>query len=1798
MKVYVPCRLVLVLAVSFFVHSVNAQTPTITATLKDSLSNDVNNNQMPNEGDGLRYKTVIKNSGTGNATGVNLSQPAPTNTTLVTGSVKTSPLARVDSFSTAYNTALNTGAATVLSNDFGMPAPTVKSFGPTATPATVANGTNSAATNNGGTVTMNANGTFTYTPATNFAGYDRFAYIGSNGNAPDNDAVVVIAVGAAPAPSPDTYSAIGNMFINQNVLSNDNGTAITVTAVNGSASNVGTSFNTPSGATVTLTSSGALTYSPPPGFEGADAFNYTVNNAFNSPVTVNVTVNIAGMIWFIDTSYNGSVKDGRLSTPFRSTKAFQAVNNGIGNNPASGDNIFIYENGLDYDGSIILLNKQKLIGQDATSTLEVITGLVPPMGSAALPVTNPGNTIYTNLITTSPASPVITLTSIGAGVGNGNTLAGFKIGNKTGAGIVGTAFATLTVLDVLINGTGQVMSLNNGAVSAQFDSLACSSSAGQGIHLESISGSLTSLRGTSVAGTTTQGILIANSTANMSFGNTIISSASDGLSLQNNSAGTRTFGILNITTTGSGAINGILHSINGGTLVAGATTVTNQAGTGSAVFIDNSASNITLGATTVNKIGAAAGVVINALAAAATVTFTSLEVTTSNGAGLVGTENLGQVIVTNNGGSINATGGAAIALSKGSGTSTVNLQFTNISSTSGSAGINLTNIDGSITAAGGSISEPTGSGIDISGGSVSLAYGGSVTKNTAGSVVRIINHVTGTVTLSGALNASTLNAGNGIQLDNADGTYNFSGVITFIQGDAGIDILNGSTGNINFSNTGSLIQDPTGHSFNVVGATGIVTYAGLMLKGFGVTGAMVNVSAHPSGTLNFPNTIQRTGGTAFQFSDADGVYNFSGSVTMSSTDVTIDIVNGSAGTFTFGNGVGIDAPVGTAFNVSGGSANITYNGTIQKNNLGSIVSISGGHNGAITFQTGTLSATTSAAGNGLQFDNADGTYNFFGTTTLNGGDAGIDILNGSGGTFNFATTSGSIAITNPTGNAFNLGGTSNAATINYDGNITKNNAGSLISIGNHASGMITFVAGNTLSAAAGNGLQFDNADGIYNFNGTTTLNGGDAGIDILNGSAGTFNFAATSSITNPTGEVIKINASSANFNYPGTFSKTNATSLPGINITGATGGTININGTGTKTLSTAAQPAINFTSNAGATINFAGNNLLLTTTSGTAVNATGGGLINISGTGNIITTATGTAVNVISPTNIGSGVTFQSVTVNNGASTSAVNGIVLNGTTGPFTVTGDGSQTGGYLDRDASGGTINRTSGHSVSLINASNVTLRQMNITNTAVGGACPAGCTSNAINSSGGSNIVVSAVLLQNLGGNGWAASNITGVNRIDNNSMISTWNTNNTNGVTVANTSTNFSGSFTVDKCLFTTSATGADGFLFDVDAGSTGTVTVTNSEFTLIDQDAVQINNDGPGTLTAIVQRNNFHDADATGGDGNNTLFLALAGGGTLNFTIGGPTAADGNTFTNLARLSANAGILQVNAAGGAAGSSAGAKLNGTIQNNTISNPGITSQRRGIMIGIEPSAGNHGGHTVLIANNSVQGLTLHGIYASIVTVGGFDCLNNNISIKNNSVGTTAAVGTAGGDSGSAIEFETNVDAPNVGSDISANLLFQGNVAVANNTSGIGDVLEITNRNTGGNNTSTLNVTVLGNTFTQQNASGQVFEIRNSLNPGTTICLDLNADNNSANRNTATGGNGTGFRLTNDAGVYNIEGMAAGPQTGAAVQAFLAARNTGAVSPSNDGATFPSGSFVGAPAGCANSSARQMNKNINED
>src|SRR5258705_960178 len=180
--------------------------PTITATKTDSFP-DPNLDGKAEPGDTITYDININNGGT-DATGVSFSDTIDPNTTLVAGSLKVSPLAFADTYSAARDTQLSVGAPGVLTNDTGLPAPTA---------VPIAGG----ATTKGGTVHLNADGSFIYNPAAGFVGADSFTYTATNGLTPNDTAVVTINVDAvASVVSTTPSNGATNQALNTNISIN------------------------------------------------------------------------------------------------------------------------------------------------------------------------------------------------------------------------------------------------------------------------------------------------------------------------------------------------------------------------------------------------------------------------------------------------------------------------------------------------------------------------------------------------------------------------------------------------------------------------------------------------------------------------------------------------------------------------------------------------------------------------------------------------------------------------------------------------------------------------------------------------------------------------------------------------------------------------------------------------------------------------------------------------------------------------------------------------------------------------------------------------------------------------------------------------------------------------------------------------------------------------------------------------------------------------------------------------------------------------------------------------------------------------------------------------------------------------------------------------------------------------------------------------------------------------------------------------------------------------------------------
>jgi len=174
--------------------------PAVTATMTAAPTTDVGTNgAFVNPGDTLRYTATITNGaapGGGNdALNVVFSDTLPSTLTLQAGSLHASPIAADDTYATVGNTLLEVGVAAsgapavniaggVLGNDITPPtAPDTFSI--------LSSQTTSA---NGGTVSVNSNGTFTYLPAVGFTGADTFTYTLKNDAAPSLTSVGTVTV--------------------------------------------------------------------------------------------------------------------------------------------------------------------------------------------------------------------------------------------------------------------------------------------------------------------------------------------------------------------------------------------------------------------------------------------------------------------------------------------------------------------------------------------------------------------------------------------------------------------------------------------------------------------------------------------------------------------------------------------------------------------------------------------------------------------------------------------------------------------------------------------------------------------------------------------------------------------------------------------------------------------------------------------------------------------------------------------------------------------------------------------------------------------------------------------------------------------------------------------------------------------------------------------------------------------------------------------------------------------------------------------------------------------------------------------------------------------------------------------------------------------------------------------------------------------------------------------------------------------------------------------------------------------
>ena len=196
--------------------------------------------------------------------------------TITVAGTNDAPIARNDQYSTLEDTLLVIAAPGVLVNDGDPDSDVLTAILATAT------------TN--GLLVFNSNGSFTYTPGTNFNGSDAFTYRANDGQLSSDIATVTISVTGtndAPIAQNDQYVTVEDtalIILAPGVLVNDSDAdGDTLTAV---------LANNPTNGTLTLNSDGSFGYVPNTNFSGSDSFTYRANDGLLNSAIATVTITV------------------------------------------------------------------------------------------------------------------------------------------------------------------------------------------------------------------------------------------------------------------------------------------------------------------------------------------------------------------------------------------------------------------------------------------------------------------------------------------------------------------------------------------------------------------------------------------------------------------------------------------------------------------------------------------------------------------------------------------------------------------------------------------------------------------------------------------------------------------------------------------------------------------------------------------------------------------------------------------------------------------------------------------------------------------------------------------------------------------------------------------------------------------------------------------------------------------------------------------------------------------------------------------------------------------------------------------------------------------------------------------------------------------------------------------------------------------------------------------------------------------------------------------------------------------
>ncbi|BAV04820.1 thrombospondin type 3 repeat family [Filimonas lacunae] len=322
---------------------------------------------------------------------------------LVVAPVNDNPVATNDSYTTNEDVPFTAAAPGVLFNDTD---PDISTNAPgqqdvlTVTAET-------KATAKGGTVQINANGSFTYTPAANYNGIDSFSYTvndGKGGQAQGTVIMTVQAVNDAPVATNDSYTLAEDTPLTTTPA---NGLLANDTDVDGDALTAALLDN-PLHGTVTINADGTFTYSPNANYNGGDSFTYTVSDGKGGKDTGTVTLTVTAVDdppvanndnYYIAT--NGTLSIAAPGVLQNDVDVDSPLSAELVSGPSTGltfnsDGSFVYVTPTGFVGTVTFSYRLCSTCTPATVTLNVGTSNRPPVANADSYTTAEDNALTVN----------------------------------------------------------------------------------------------------------------------------------------------------------------------------------------------------------------------------------------------------------------------------------------------------------------------------------------------------------------------------------------------------------------------------------------------------------------------------------------------------------------------------------------------------------------------------------------------------------------------------------------------------------------------------------------------------------------------------------------------------------------------------------------------------------------------------------------------------------------------------------------------------------------------------------------------------------------------------------------------------------------------------------------------------------------------------------------------------------------------------------------------------------------------------------------------------------------------------------------------------------------------------------------------------------------------------------------------------------------------------------------------------------------------------------------------------------